>query len=381
MKVRLITLCCLVAILCLNALMGCASENSTSENQETTTDITNQSTLDEFKNIVKKNLFKDVAAFDGRLLKTEVISTDTENRQISYCIRMMDTYGKSLAKYECNVDDAYHATTLTATSDGGFLFVLGFTDYAYTQNVWASDNGVASRVIKCDSEGNLQFDVPFNGIEGSALKFCIEKNEKFYFFGETETPETKRRGIHSPTDIYMTILSMDGMVLDTQCIAGTDYDELNMVEIFENDFLLSVCSQSDDKDFEGSASNGYRVDWVIKVNDNLEITEKSKKTGRDYFDIRLGEKNGETIYKSSSLLNDIVVGTPTAFIDYGDFYLIVSENITGEYENTPPFINATWHYTETVYSAYDNNGKLIFRSSVDSSPNYDAIVEKYNSWE
>ena len=55
--------------------------------------------------------------------------------------------------------------------------------------------------------------------------------------------------------------------------------------------------------------------------------------------------------------------------------MIVSENNTGIYENIPPTISSIWYYTETVYSAYDNSGKMIFRASVDSSPNYDARVE------
>ena len=101
------------------------------------------------------------------------------------------------------------------------------------------------------------------------------------------------------------------------------------------------------------------------------------KTGRDYFDSRLGEKNGVPIYKSDSLLTGFDAGTPDVFIDYGDFYLIVSSNNTGVYEKTPPMISSIWYYTESVYSAYDYSGNLIFRASVDSSPDYDALVQKF----
>ena len=83
------------------------------------------------------------------------------------------------------------------------------------------------------------------------------------------------------------------------------------------------------------------------------------------------------MYKSDALLHDFDAGTANAFIDYGDFYLIVSENITGEYEHTPPMISSIWYYTESVYSAYDYSGNLIFRASVDSSPDYDALVQKF----
>ena len=92
------------------------------------------------------------------------------------------------------------------------------------------------------------------------------------------------------------------------------------------------------------------------------------------FDIWLGEVDGVPIYSNSNLFNGFDAGTPTAVIDYGDFYLIVSENDTGVYENTPSYISSVWYYTETVYSAYNKNGDLLFRASTDSSPDYNELA-------
>ncbi|MBQ8360141.1 MAG: hypothetical protein IJX37_09625, partial [Oscillospiraceae bacterium] len=334
---------------------------------------------DAFKKVIENNIFCCASAFDGSVLKSEVCSADKENRTKVHQIWMMDLYGNELATYVCNSDYAYHVRTLTATSDGGFLFVLGFEDCSYGMDVWASDKGFASRVLKFDKRGNLQFDIPFAGVEGSALDFCIEKNGQFYFFGESETPETKKQGIHSSTDISMCILDKNGNILKQAYITGTDYDSLYMVETRDDLFVLSVSSQSQDGDFVGSNSGGYPVDWVFAVNADLEIVKKEKETGREYFDYRIGEKDGVWVHRSDPLLKNFDAGTPDAFIDYGDFYLIVSENNTGIYENTPPTISSIWYYTETVYSAYDYDGKLIFRTSVDSSPDYDALAKELTS--
>ncbi len=360
-------LICLLSILLL-LLCGCKSETQTKSNDQTTIDF------DMFDNIVANNLFKDITAFEKRLLKTEISSVDKEKRTVTHLIKLMDLYGNTLAEHECSVDDAYHVTTLTATQDGGFLFVLGFRDHAYEQNVWASDKGFASRVIKCDATGKVQFDATFNEITGSALNYCFEKDEKFYLFGETETPHTKTRGVHSPTDIYMTVLDKKGNCLSTQLIKGSDYDSLASAEICDNGFLLSIESQSEDGDFIGSGSKGYPVEWIFTVNNNLEIIEKEMETGREYFDYKLGEKNRSPIYMSNTLFDNFDAGRPTAIINYDDFYLIVSEHNTGVYEKTPPYINSVWYYTETVYSAYDNSGNLLFRDSVDSTPDYDDMI-------
>ena len=81
-------------------------------------------------------------------------------------------------------------------------------------------------------------------------------------------------------------------------IAGSDFDSLDATEYVDNYFILSISSQSDDGDFAGSNSNGYPVDWVITVNEDLEITEKKRETGRDYFDTKIGEKEGIPEYKN-----------------------------------------------------------------------------------
>lgn len=370
-------MCMLVILMCLVILAGCANTKQTATPDAPKSVAQVGQIPNNFIRIVENNLFDGVIAFENRLLNTEIVETNEEHRTATHRIQMMDLYGNNLATYICNSDDAYHVSTLTATQDEGFLFVLGFSDYAYGQDTWASDNGFASRIIKCDKKGNLLFDTPLDGVEGWALQYCFEVNERFYFFGTIETPETKIKGVSSRSDIYMAVLDSTGTVVNTQMIAGSDFDSLDAAEITENGFVLSISAQSDDGDFAGSQSNGYPEDWIFTVNYDLEITGKEIKTGRDFFDSRLGEKNGKTIYKSDSLLTGFDAGTPDVFIDYGDFYLIVSNNNTGVYENTPPMISNIWYYTESVYSAYDYSGKLIFRASVDSSPDYDALVQKY----
>lgn len=332
---------------------------------------------DAFKTIVEQNAFHDAVAFDGRIMKTEILSYDEDGNTIELLVHMMNQFGKDMAAYPLTTSRAYPVRTLTATDDGGFLFVLGFQDYAVDQNVWASDGGFASRIIKCDKNGEIQFETFFESTEGEALKYCFEKNELFYIFGTKQTPETKRRGVYSKTDVYSAIVDQTGQITKTRCIAGSDYDDLESAETTKDYFSLSVRSQSDDGDFAGSESKGYGVNWVFTLDDDLAIVKKEIGSGRSFFDDRLGVLNGITVYRSDPMFIAFDAGYPTAVIDYGGFYLIVSENNTGEYEKTPVLVSSSWYYTETVYSAYDKEDGLLFRTSVDTSPDYDAIVENF----
>ena len=326
----------------------------------------------EFEKIISDNVFDGITAFSNRILKAEETKHNDDLRTAEYKVTMMDLYGKILAEYRFTSNDAYHITTLSVTNDGGFIFALGFRDYAYSQYTWASDNGFASRVIKCDRNGVLQFDTPLEGIEGDALSYCFEMNEGYYFFGTHRDPMKWHE--YGETDVYALLIEKTGEQLKSKLLRGSDFDSLKNAEKSDNGFLLSITSQSDDGDFSGSNSGGHGVHWVVELSQNLEITEKKIADGRDFFDSKIGEKNGIPVYVSDITSNGFDAGSPTSYIDYVDFYLIVSQNNTGVFERTPPQVSAIWYYTETVYSAYDQDGKLIFRSSIDSSPDFDSWI-------
>ena len=323
----------------------------------------------EFEDIVRENRFKNAVAFSDRLLKAETVSFDSEDKTVEYKITMTDLYGEPLAVFSVTADKTYHVDALTATDDGGFLFVLGFSDcYYYDNGAWASADGYASHVIKCDKGGKVEFDTSLVGVEGYALSYCFEKSGNYYLFGTRYVPDVRE---YTGSDVFLKVIDGTGAAINEKQIGGGDFDNLENAEETEDGFLLSVSAQSDDGDFEGSDSGGYPVNWTVRINDSLEITEKKKETGREFTDRRrIGEKDGKPVFRSDPVFDGFDAGLPTAFIDYGDFYLIVSEHITGDYENTPPYISRVLHYTETVYSGYDRDGNLLFRASVDSSREY-----------
>ena len=332
-----------------------------------------------FSAIIKDNIFKDVAAFSDRLLKVETLSIDNGSREVTYRITMMDLSGNTLCNITKTVNVAYYVTALTATKDGGFLYVLGFRNLQYQDGTYARANGFASRVIKCDRNGFVEFDIGFDYYEGTALQYCIEKNGNYYFFGTHRNKEEWDN--YGQTDVSVIVIGSDGKMCKSKFISGSNFDSLYFAVESKDGFILALQTQSDDGDFVGSGYSPTSIKWIFKVNENIDIIEKEKIDSFSGNVIKIGEKKGNPFYyiqgpkNDYCFINDFALfdseyGWPNAYIDYGDYYLIVSEHYTGIIEKQPRQINSVWYYTETVYSFYDNDNNLIFRDSVDSTPKY-----------
>lgn len=324
-----------------------------------------------FEKIVQGNLFAEATAYADRLLKWEY-------SEQGYLISMYSFDGTLLAQtYIAANIETFSLTAFCATSDGGFLFGLGFVDhYDADKQSWASESGVYSRIVKCNASGQTEWDITLDNYTKGMLKICLELDGAYYFFGDQETPETKTVGVHSRTDIHITKLSPDGTVIKTAIVAGSDYDSLLNVKTQDGKFLLQCRSQSKDGDFS-SASYKVSGEWNITVSPNLELVhmQETEYVYQNY----VGMLDGRYITNKDKLFSDFEDGRVTAILDYGEFYLVVSENITGIYEYTPPTISSIWYYTETVYSAYNKQGILLWKAAVDSSPPYDQMVEHFYS--
>lgn len=319
-----------------------------------------------FEEVIAEDRFRNVEAFADRLMKVETTETDGDGIKTA-TITMMDLYGEVLVSYEIDLEDAYGVTAVTATSDGGFLLVVGFNGN-YIPGWDQIDKGFFSRIIKCDTDGEVVFNKKLENVEIGALRTCIEKDGLYYFFGEHRTPEKiKEQG---EKDVFILVLDGNGNEVNRRFIGGSSFDQIIHVEKTEDGFDLEVQSQSDDGDFTGSNSGYHAVYWRVVINDGLEILKKEIVPERFPMRVRVGEKDGKALYADDEMFQDFDAGGVRAYIDYGDAYLVVSYHTTGEYEYTPAYISSIWYYSETVYSMYDRSGTLIFRASVDSSPDY-----------
>ena len=330
----------------------------------------------EFQDIIKNNYFgSNVKAFSDRLIKTEQTLKAGENDKMTARIIMTDLYGAPLAQREVILEDYCSIETAIVTSDGGFLYVIGYGGYYAPQ----TGNDFSSRVIKCDSSGNVQFDTELDGIRGSALHYCFEEGDRYYFFGTNHEYVYEMRDLR---DVHIAVLNASGELIKTRTIGGSEEDYLSSAGISPDGFFeLSTRSYSNDGDYSGiGIYNSMLDDIIFSVDRDLNIVKKKVQDWRNLGDKkRIGEKDGSAVLRSDPLFEGFDAGTPIVYIDYGDFYLIVSNHATGPYPYQPPQISSIWYCYETVYSAYDTNGTLLFRSAVDDFPYSEYFPEVFSS--
>ena len=330
----------------------------------------------EFQDIIKNNYFgSNVKAFSDRLIKTEQTLKAGENDKMTARIIMTDLYGAPLAQREVIFEDYCSIETAIVTSDGGFLYVIGYGGYYAPQ----TGNDFSSHVIKCDSSGNIQFDTELDGIRGSALHYCIEEGDRYYFFGTNHEYVYEMRDLR---DVHIAVLNASGELIKTRTIGGSKEDYLSSVGISPDGFFeLSTRSDSFDGDYSGiGIYNSMLDDIIFSVDRDLNIVKKKVQDCRNLADKkRIGEKEGSAVLRSDPLFEGFDAGTPLVYIDYGDFYLIVSNHITGPFPYQPREISSIWYCYETVYSAYDTNGTLLFRSAIDVIPHSEYLPEVFSS--
>ena len=324
---------------------------------------------EEFRKVVAQNLFHQAIAEKDRLLTGRALATSAHLYTYQYTLR--DRYGDLLTEVSIPIDsDSLYPGPAMIVSDGGFVATIVFEDhYRSEEQCWASEKeDVISCILKYDASGKLQWKTELPNVDGYALHLCIERSGAYYFFGDLETPETKRLGVGSPTDLYLLKIGTDGSILKEQTYGGSDYDMIRMVDTDGDRFVIDARIQSTDGDFPAFS------DWRITVDSDLAIVKKEQiENARNTSYV--GTVDGKRIYTDDPRFRSYPDGYVRTILSYDTFDLIISENMTGVYENQPLYISSIWYLTETVYAAYDKQGNLLWKAAVDSSPDYDSMVK------
>lgn len=312
----------------------------------------------EFEDIVAENRFGDVWQYSCMLVR----NSDSQ-------LEFVDMTGMNISVHplQTNRNLMMRWDALCTTGDGGVIYALGFNDtYDHETKSWASEAGVVSKIVKLDAEGNEQWRTELEGVSGASLQRCIETVDGYCFFGQRETPETKRLGVGSPTDLSVIKLDKQGKLLFRKAFGGSDYDTFYRVEERENGFALYARSQSNDGLFEGMLPEGQvSACWRVLLNEVCDVTGLESISYEQLGRLTAyGFTDEQTAREWAQLEEQNAAGSVKLVLDYGDFTLIVSENNIG-IKDGPATMSMRLYETETVYSAW-RDGRLLWRAAHDN---------------
>ena len=365
----------LLAILTLLCAAGCAKEKTAVFTDRGYTKAEEFGSVpEEYKAIVEGDLLNGLRlsgciASGGRFLTDRYSEKGRE-------VTLYDSFGALLAKHFIpneELEDRF-IDLLLVSSDGGFI-------YAIESNVVSDEGGnvkvINSLIVKCGADGEVEWTTEIDSINAKSFCRMIERNGAYYVFGEYSN-----RPLDGYDHIFMLKMGLDGSILRQNTVAGSDFDSLRRVDETDAGFTLHVNSQSRNGDFfELKKETPPYFGRYFVVQTDLELEEKNVKLGKtDYCDLwyrSAGTLKGKIVEQNMGMKD--VPGFVKLVLDNGDTYLVVSENNTGVYEHTPPMINSIWCYTETVYSVFDKDGKLIARRTYDSSTQWDLVLKAFNS--
>jgi hypothetical protein len=317
--------------------------------------------------------------------------------------------------------------------DGGFLHSTVIGTYQNSDGTWVETDPLLE---KYDKAGNLLWSKAYKGFSDSTLErvFCLP-NGDIFTIGYTETKETKTKGVGSPGDIYISKLEGKGNLISEGYYGGTNFDWLSDAEYIEGVGIVALISTQSSNGTFSASSNGFPVSVIAVFDSTLKLSwfknfEVYLSTNLiagndeniyvlDYVNVKKGEaychynlykidSKGNLVFKKDlgnsknirlikgytqgillknedNLLILNVDGTEklklpfdagevNKIIEYDDYFLVISTNITGNLPQ-PPYISMRWQSTELVYSGYSYDGSLLWREAFDNTPeskkNYD----------
>ncbi len=313
-----------------------------------------------FAGIISDDIFGSGDISGEKVIKMQVGDNSTD-------FQTYDIYGKKLASFSFDNENGTRSTELYPVSGDCYISVSCFSDHNISQggNGANGDKSVSTATVftRFNASGDIIAQTQSDDQLYLYLSSFLETDDGYLLVAECEDTAYKTVGLHGSTDIVIFKLDRNCNIIKTKRIVGSDYDSLSRAGAEYSDGILRlyIRAQSSDGDYP---ADGF---WIFELDRDLEIIEKTATEYKDIPDKTLGTIGGKTIHDITEFDPDFDAGGVSSIIEYDDFVLIISTHATGIYENMPIYISSFWYYTETVYSAYSKDGKLIWRSAVDST--------------
>lgn len=327
---------------------------------------------EEFKHIVEQNLFNKVTVYGDRLIKE-----DFNNETDLVTIELLNYSGETVAVLDFSSLTYGHLDKILMTDGGKFLAVFGKGPVHPDPYVTYYP---PARIIEFDKNGKLLNESTFEALKPSALKYIFPTSDGYLFVGsmEKENTRTYSNVIIGSLDKFMNITS--------QLILGEEnaHNDLSFASFIDG--KLNVYNRSLIDTGEGVLK---RKEEFRKLTFDSKLNLIDETISDEYFDYSSEITRDEDYYAYYDKA-DLEKASSFELIRYEKFDLVVARfHSAADYEfDFSNFSDPLSLYYETVYSAFSENGELLWRASADGTDyellaviqaNYEENMSKYGA--
>ena len=319
---------------------------------------------DEFKEIIKNNLFLRAYVYGDHLIR----HVWTKEEHVFYFFDKSGNITRQAVYPDSEKQISMRQKFIDSEDNLLVYFPISYQDKNNNNKLVTY-----AKIVKFDTEGKIVFDI--NLPEGTGgFDYMVETDDGYIFPGGINEKNSWKH----KEDVFIAKLSRDGTVQNTVTIGTSgEFDSVCNAEKADNGAILYLCLQETKEGDKRATWNYYRYDVKndLTVKNITPITENDVPERGPFYFI-----DGKGLYSVGEFIADVdnLDYLPSELIDYGDFVLSVGNRYTSDYDFLKDGFSSVLQiksfYTETVYAAYTKQGELIWRTAVDST-NYEMIKE------
>lgn len=327
---------------------------------------------EDFKRIVDENLFEGASYMNGRVVAVN-LEYDVEpgaNQNITAVLSAYDIYGHESAHaefvYEPEEGYEWSMTMIRdciATSDSGFAVLSLSASYRKDERGMYNDTVCSLHLSKLGYNGYVEWDTVLSedlSVSGAALVEG-DDGEIFAFVSlyEEEDGVTILYSDEAKRDFYTYKVSDRGLILDETVIEDSNAGTTSIISAKRNvdgKYSVYYLKYSLSDMLSSSLRSTYKLVTLYGEDMSYEIEEDVEPDAKRV----IGTLDGEEIFNDDERILALGDAGVIMVLDYGDFFLVVSDYSFNSYLFSSSFSSKL--AVSTAYSAYSKDGELLWRA-------------------
>lgn len=177
---------------------------------------------------------------------------------IEHNVRWSKCYGGSNADF---------LNDIVLMEDGSIL--LGGTTFSKDKDIDVNNGDADIWLIKLDPHQEIEWKNTYGGLRYESLEKIISKDDEFFIFGETESNSGMVKANNGAMDLWVALIGNNGALIKQQCVGSSNNEELHVVTVQDDNFILGGISFA--INWDPASSVTQKNLWISLLDSDLKV--------------------------------------------------------------------------------------------------------------